>query len=112
MREPEQVGETRAGDHPIEIHAAEALAEIRHEREFARRARGEVGVAAFGRRRHEPPVDVMEERFAKAGAGRNEGGIPGGHRDAFLQRGQLVGFEHRHGVCHRLEVVQERDGTV
>ncbi len=112
MGEAEEIGEAGTGNDAIVIDAAEALAEVGDKRELARRARGEVRVAAFRGGRHEASVDVVQERFAEAGAGRDKRGVARRHCDAFLQRRELVGLEHRHGVRHRFEIVQERNGAV
>ena len=79
--------------------------------DLARRARAPVGVAAFGRARHEAAVDVEQQRFAEAGAGGNHRGVAARLRDALLQHRELRRLEHRHRVGHRLEIVEDVDAA-
>ncbi len=81
VREPEEVHEPRAGDDALVVHAAVNPRQLLHERELARRARGEVGVAGLRRRRHEPAVHVVQHRFAEAGARGDERGVAGRRGD-------------------------------
>ena len=69
--------------------------------------RREVGVAAFGRGRHEAAVEVVEHRLAEPGAGGDHRGVAVRDRDALLQHRELVGLEHRHRVAERLEIVEQ-----
>ena len=75
----------RPGDDVLDVGAAVARGQVAQQRDLAFGARGEVGVPAFRRRRNEAAVDVVEQRLAKAGSGRDERDVAAAQRLAFLQ---------------------------
>ena len=107
MRELIDVDQSWSGDDELDADPAEHARQIGDELELARRARGEVGVAALGRKRHEPPVDVVQHRDAHPGAGRDHRRVAARHRDPLLQHRELARLEDRNGVGQRFEVVDD-----
>ena len=107
MGELIDVDQAGPGDDELDADAAEDARQLGDQLELARRARGEVGVAALGRERHEPAVDVVQHRDAEPGAGRDHRRVAARHGDALLQHRELVALEHRHRVGQRLEIVDD-----
>ena len=91
----------------LDVHAAEAVAQEVPERGLVVGAHGEVGVSGFRGHRQHAPADAVQDGFTQAGAGGDERGVSRRVGPPGLQRVQLVGGEHRHGVGHRLEIVQQ-----
>jgi hypothetical protein len=102
-----EIEQSEAGDHALDVQPPEAGREIAHQRQLGRCPCGEVGMTGLGRHRHEAVADAVQDGLAKPGPGRDQRRIARRRRGAGLQRVELVGCEHGHGVGHRLEVVQE-----
>ena len=83
----------------LDAAAAVDARERREHLDLARRPRAPVGVPAFRGARDEAAVEVVEERFAEPGAGRDHRGVAGRLRDALLQDRQLRRLEHRHRIA-------------
>ena len=105
MSELIDVDQSGPGDDELDADAAEDACEIGDQLELARGASGEVGVAALGRERNEPPVDVVQHRDAHPRARRDHRRIAAGHGDSLLQHRELARLEDRHGVGQRLQIV-------
>ena len=73
----------------LDLGAAETARQVAHHGDVAFAARGEVGVPAFGRRRHEPAVDAVEERLAEPRSGGNHRDVAAAGRLALLQHVDL-----------------------
>ena len=105
MGELINVDQTWSRDDKLHTDPAEHARELGDELELARRAGGEVCMAAFGGERHESPVDVVQHRDPETGTGSDHCGVAAWHRDALLEHRQFVWLENRDGVGERLEVV-------
>ena len=105
------IHEPPAGDDVLHVRASVAPGEVPNERDLAFRARREVRVPGFGRRRHEPPIDVVEQRLAQAGSGRNQRHVAVTERFPVLQHVHLRLVQHGYRIRHRLQIVEQRDAT-
>ena len=85
VRDAVDVEQAAARDDMLDVGAAVARGEVAQQRDFAFGARGEVGVPAFRRRRDEAAVDVVQQRLAEAGAGRDQRDVAAAQRLALLQ---------------------------
>ena len=84
-----EVDEPAPRDDVLDFGAAVARGQIAHQRDLAFGSRGEVRVAALGRRRDEAAVDVVEQRLPESGAGRDQRDVAAAHRLALLQHVDL-----------------------
>ena len=86
--------------------APEDPRQLAHQLHFARSARGEVGMPSLGGARHEPPLDVVEQRLAEPRPGRDHRRVAAGNRHAVLERVQLVRLQHGDAIGEGFEIVQ------
>ena len=89
VRDAVHVEESAAGDDVLDVGAAVARDQIASERDLALVARREIGVPALGRGRNEAAVDVVQQRLAEAGAGRDQRDVAAAQRLALLQHVRL-----------------------
>ena len=88
---------------PVPLH------EIACEGNLALGSGGEVRVAGLRGGRHESPVDIVKERLAQAGAGRDEADVAAAKRFSFLEH-MCFGLAQRgHRMRERFQIVQKRD---
>ena len=103
------VAEPRTGHDVLDLRAPEPRDQPAEQADLALVPGGEVGVPAFGRRRDEAAVDVVQQRFAQSRAGRDQPDVAVRPRFALLQHVEFGLLQHRHAVRHRLEIVQQID---
>ena len=96
--------------HVLDVDPAEAGAqEMRRAPTSSSVRTAKSAVPGFRRHRHHAAADAVEDGFAEPGAGGDERGVAAGGGPAGPQRVQFGGGEHRHGVGHRFEIVQQPD---